>query len=127
MSAAIVQDIPAGLAQGLAAIDLAAWIRGAAWLFIGIPLTLAVSRWVRAWVSTNANPQQGLIVGKLIWYAGLFGILVTVLVDPPLLLNLQVFDFYIRQILLDVCLVHPVGVTAELGLLHGVRLGVMHP
>lgn len=81
MSAAIVQDIPAGLAQGLAAIDLAAWIRGAAWLFIGIPLTLAVSRWVRAWVSTNANPQQGLIVGKLIWYAGLFGILVTVLVE----------------------------------------------
>lgn len=50
-------------------------------LFVGIPVALAVSRWVRRWVERGSTPQRGLVVGKLLWYGGLFAILVTVLTE----------------------------------------------
>ncbi len=69
------------LMEWLGAIDAGTLIRTAAWLFIGLPIALAISRWARAWVAHNANPQRGLIVGKAIWYAGLLAIIVTVLLE----------------------------------------------
>lgn len=67
-----------GLLRG---IELATLVRTAAWLFIGIPTVLAFSRWVQRWVARNANPQRGLVVGKAIWYVGLLGIVITVLLE----------------------------------------------
>jgi small-conductance mechanosensitive channel len=61
--------------------DPAVALRVLVLLFVGIPAALALSRWVRRWVSTSSNPQRGLIVGKLLWYTGLFTILVTVLTE----------------------------------------------
>jgi small-conductance mechanosensitive channel len=54
-------------------------IRAGAWLFIGIPLLLAFSRWLRTTVGKRYSPQQGLVVGKLVLYPGLLLILVTTL------------------------------------------------
>jgi small-conductance mechanosensitive channel len=62
-----------------ALLDPAMLVRVALWLFVGIPGVLAVSRLIRRWVSDASHPQRGLIVGKLIWYAGLSAIFVTVL------------------------------------------------
>lgn len=50
-------------------------------VFLGIPAALGVSRWVRRWVEQGSTPQRGLVVGKLLWYGGLFAILVTVLTE----------------------------------------------
>ena len=60
-------------------LDPGTLIRVALWLFVGLPVLLALSRLIRRWVSEAANPQRGLVVGKLIWYAGLGAIFVTVL------------------------------------------------
>jgi len=46
---------------------------------VGLPLVLGFSRLIRRWASAASHPQRGLIVGKLIWYAGLAAIFVTVL------------------------------------------------
>jgi len=54
-------------------------LRAGALLLLGIPLVLAVSRWVRAGVGRRYSPQQGLIVGKLILYAGSILVFVTTL------------------------------------------------
>jgi small-conductance mechanosensitive channel len=54
-------------------------VRAAALLLLGIPLVLALSRWVRAAVGRRYSPQQGLIVGKLILYAGSVLVVVTTL------------------------------------------------
>jgi small-conductance mechanosensitive channel len=54
-------------------------LRAAAWIFVGVPLLLAVSRWVRRAVAKRYSPQQGLVVGKAILYPGLLLILVTTL------------------------------------------------
>ncbi|HSG49648.1 MAG TPA: mechanosensitive ion channel family protein [Longimicrobiales bacterium] len=48
-------------------------------LFVGLPVILGLSRWVRGWVARSSNPQRGLVIGKLIWYLGLAGVLVSVL------------------------------------------------
>jgi small-conductance mechanosensitive channel len=45
----------------------------------GIPLTLLLSRWIRNLVGARSSPQQGMIVGKVVLYAGFLIILVTVL------------------------------------------------
>lgn len=50
-------------------------------LFLGIPVALGASRWVRRWVEQGSTPQRGLVVGKLLWYGGLFAILITVLTE----------------------------------------------
>jgi small-conductance mechanosensitive channel len=54
-------------------------VRAGAWLFIGIPVILAASRWVRAMVGKRYSLQQGLVAGKLVLYPGLLLILVTTL------------------------------------------------
>ncbi|MDT8342344.1 MAG: mechanosensitive ion channel family protein [Longimicrobiales bacterium] len=56
-------------------------LRVALLLFVGIPVALWVSRWVRRWVAGSSNPQRGLVVGKLIWYAGMAGILTIALTE----------------------------------------------
>ncbi len=64
------------LAQGLPTL-----IRSGLLLFVGIPVTWVVSRWVRNWATKAYNPQRGLIVGKLIYYPSLLLILVSVLTE----------------------------------------------
>jgi small-conductance mechanosensitive channel len=59
--------------------DPASLIRATLLLFVGLPAVLLVSKWVRGWVVRQSNAQRGLVVGKLIWYVGLLGILVTAL------------------------------------------------
>lgn len=81
MTAPLAQIAAPGLLDGLEGADLGSWVRALAWLFIGLPTALTLSRWVRAWVSRNANAQRGLVVGKLIWYTGLSGVVVAVLVE----------------------------------------------
>ena len=79
------------LAQAAQAPELGVWerilrpehpfllVRAGAWLFIGIPVILAASRWVRALVGKRYSLQQGLVAGKLVLYPGLLLILVTTL------------------------------------------------
>lgn len=55
----------------------AALIRATILLFVGLPVALLVSKWVRGWVVRQSSPQRGLVVGKLIWYTGLMAILLT--------------------------------------------------
>lgn len=50
-------------------------------LFVGLPVILWISRWVRGWVTRSSNPQRGLIIGKLIWYLGLAAVVVSVLTE----------------------------------------------
>ncbi len=54
-------------------------LRAAAWVFLGTPLVLALSRWVRGVVASRYSPQQGLVAGKLVLYPGLLLVLVTTL------------------------------------------------
>lgn len=75
------EDQSFALMRFLEGLDAGALLRTAAWLFIGIPLALTLSRWIQRWVTRNANAQRGLVVGKVVWYAGLLGILVTVLLE----------------------------------------------
>lgn len=65
--------------SGLPIADPVTLIRVLVLLFVGIPLILWVSRWVRSWVTRSSNPQRGLIIGKLIWYLGLAVVVVSVL------------------------------------------------
>ena len=59
--------------------DPAALLRPAALVVFGVPAILLVSRWVQRWVTYNSTPQRGLVVGRLLTYAGLLGLAVTVL------------------------------------------------
>jgi len=62
-------------------LDPGSWARAALLLFIGIPLAYGVSNWVRRQVSGVANPQRGLVVGKLLWYGGLASLVVAALLE----------------------------------------------
>lgn len=59
--------------------DPGALIRPAALVVLGIPAVLLVSRSVQRWVSYNSTPQRALVAGRLMTYAGLLGLAVTVL------------------------------------------------
>jgi small-conductance mechanosensitive channel len=59
--------------------DPATLIRPAALVIFGIPTILLLSGWVQRWVTYNSTPQRGLVVGRLLTYAGLLGLAVTVL------------------------------------------------
>lgn len=61
--------------------DPASLLRATLLLAVGLPAVLLLSKWVRAWVVRQSNAQRGLVVGKLIWYTGLLGILVTALAE----------------------------------------------
>ncbi len=54
-------------------------LRAGAWVFLGTPLVLALSRWVRSVVAKRYSPQQGLVAGKLVLYPGLLLVLMTTL------------------------------------------------
>ncbi len=53
--------------------------RPLALLVIGVPAVFIVSRWVQRWVTYNSTPQRGLVVARLLTYAGLLGVAVAVL------------------------------------------------
>jgi small-conductance mechanosensitive channel len=54
-------------------------LRSALLLFVGLPATWALSRWIRSYVTQAHNAQKGLVVGKLVFYPLLVVILVSVL------------------------------------------------
>ncbi len=59
--------------------DPASVLRALAFLVVGLPVALLLSKWIRAWVVQQSNPQRGLVIGKLIWYVGLAIIIVSTL------------------------------------------------
>jgi small-conductance mechanosensitive channel len=59
--------------------DPAALLPSALLVVIGVPAVFLVSRWVQRWVAYNSTPQRGLVIGRLLTYAGLLGLGVTVL------------------------------------------------
>lgn len=63
---------PAGASDLLRAVLVA---------FVGIPLVLLLSRWSRAWIVRRYSAQQGMVVGKIVFYSGILVILVTVLME----------------------------------------------
>jgi len=65
----------------LARIDIGALIRALLWLFVGIPLLLAISRWLKRWVTRQYSAQQAMVVGKLVVYPGVLLILVLILLE----------------------------------------------
>jgi small-conductance mechanosensitive channel len=71
-------EFPAWLTD-LSLLDPGTLVRVLLWLFVGLPAIMGLSRMVRRWVSENTHAQRGLVAGKLIWYVGLTGVLVTVL------------------------------------------------
>ncbi|MGD2069199.1 MAG: mechanosensitive ion channel family protein [Gemmatimonadota bacterium] len=80
----VVQEAAETGARGVLSgirFDLGAWIRAGVLLFVGIPVLYGLSKWVRGWVGGAASAQRGLIVGKLLWYAGLATLVVTALME----------------------------------------------
>jgi small-conductance mechanosensitive channel len=69
------------LSTAIERIDIAAILRAALWLFVGIPTLLAVTRWVKAWVQRQYSPQQAMVVGKIVLYPGILLILVLTLLE----------------------------------------------
>jgi small-conductance mechanosensitive channel len=65
----------------LARIDIGALIRALLWFFVGIPLLLAISRWLKRWVTSKYSAQQAMVVGKLVVYPGVLLILVLILLE----------------------------------------------
>lgn len=59
--------------------DPASLIRAALLLAVGMPVAWGVSRWIRGYFTRVANPQRGLIVGRLVYYTAAAVIFVTVL------------------------------------------------
>jgi small-conductance mechanosensitive channel len=66
-----------GWLQDLRLGDPASLLRALLLLGFGLPAVLLLSKWARRWVVRQSSAQQGLIVGKLIWYVGLMAILLT--------------------------------------------------
>lgn len=50
-------------------------------LLVGVPGVFLLSRWIRNWVTRNSSEQRGLVIGRLITYAGLLALGTTVLVQ----------------------------------------------
>ncbi|CAN5760193.1 mechanosensitive ion channel family protein [soil metagenome] len=65
----------------LTRIDIGALIRALLWLFVGIPLLLAITRWLKRWVTRQYSAQQAMVVGKLVTYPGVLLILVLTLME----------------------------------------------
>jgi small-conductance mechanosensitive channel len=69
------------LAGTLDRLDLADIFRAAIWLFVGLPLLFAVTRWVKGWVTRHYSPQQAMVVGKFILYPGFLLLVVLALLE----------------------------------------------
>jgi len=81
----LVQDAETGSTardlRGDGSVEPAEWIRALVLLLVGLPLAYALAKWIRSWVTRTTTPQRGLVVGKLFWYSGVAGIVVTVLLE----------------------------------------------
>lgn len=81
----LFQDAEAGSTArellGNVSVEPTEWIRALVLLLVGLPLAYALAKWIRSWVSRTTTPQRGLVVGKLFWYSGVAGIVVTVLLE----------------------------------------------
>jgi small-conductance mechanosensitive channel len=54
-------------------------LRASLVIVTGLPLTFVLSRWARRLVGRSYSPQQGMVTGKVVFYAGILIILVSVL------------------------------------------------
>lgn len=48
-------------------------------VFVGIPVVYGISKWVRRYLSKKYTPQQGMIIGKIIFYLGLLMVTISVM------------------------------------------------
>lgn len=65
----------------LTSVGVLASLRVLAMLVIGIPFVYVASKWIRGWISTQVNPQVGLIVGKLVFYLALAALAVSTMAE----------------------------------------------
>lgn len=63
------------------AAGLPSLLRSAVVILTGFPLTLLLSRWTRRLVGSRYSPQQGMVAGKVVLYAGVLVLLVSVLME----------------------------------------------
>lgn len=73
-------EAPAAL-DWISQLDTAAGVRALLMLVVGIPLVYLMAKWVRKWSTSQLSPQAGLIAGKLVFYFGIGGLLVTVMTE----------------------------------------------
>jgi small-conductance mechanosensitive channel len=69
------------LLDSVTSVGLFSGIRVLVMLFLGVPLAYLVSKWVRKWISSQLNPQVGLITGKLVFYFALAALLVSTMAE----------------------------------------------
>jgi small-conductance mechanosensitive channel len=67
------------LRQYLTAGNIAMVARLILLVFVGIPLVYGISKWVRKYLAKKSTPQQGMIVGKIIFYLGLVMVAISVM------------------------------------------------
>jgi len=86
--ALMIQTDPGGAASLLEGIQglftpagVPALLRSGLVIITGIPLTLIISRWTRRLVGARYSRQQGMVAGKVVLYAGVLIILVSVLME----------------------------------------------
>jgi len=48
-------------------------------IFIGFPILFLIRKWVKTYFTRRFSAQQGMIVGKIVYYAGLFVLLIPIL------------------------------------------------
>jgi len=63
------------------AAGLPSLLRSLVVILTGFPLTLLLSRWTRRLVGNRYSPQQGMVAGKVVLYAGVLVLLVSVLME----------------------------------------------
>ena len=61
--------------------DISSLLRAAFLLLAGLPIVYALSNTLRRWVTRNATPQRGLVIGKLVFYPGAAVIIVSTLAE----------------------------------------------
>jgi len=67
------------LREYLTAANIAMVARLILLMFLGIPVVYGISKWVRRYLSKKYTPQQGMIVGKIIFYLGLVMVAISVM------------------------------------------------
>ena len=72
-------QVSSPLAGVLDSVRLAPALRALVMLVLGPPLVFLASKWTRRWMSSRLNLQAGLVAGKLVFYAGVLTIAVSVL------------------------------------------------
>ncbi len=76
-----VDAVQQTLGEVVAQINAAMVVRVALMLLIGLPLVFFGAKWVRRWATLKINPQVGLIGGKLIFYLGMAGLVVSTMTE----------------------------------------------